>query len=77
MSIELLPEMVPWRYSRFACPGYQRLRIPGHAALCPGHPDADKAGSCYSPIARRSGLEAGANACESRGTRRFAPATLK
>ena len=32
-----------------ACPGCERLRIPGHAALCPGHP-VQKSGSYYSPI---------------------------
>jgi Protein of unknown function (DUF1501) len=32
-----------------ACPGCERLRIPGHAALCPGHP-AEKSRRYYSPI---------------------------
>ena len=42
-----------WPGQSAACPGRERLRIPGHAALCPGHPDADRSESCYSPITKR------------------------
>ena len=38
-----------WPRLSEACPGCEPLRIPGHAALCPGHP-AENSGSYYSPI---------------------------
>ena len=38
-----------WPGAERSVPGCERLRIPGHAALCPGH-TAEKSGSYYSPI---------------------------
>ena len=61
-----------------SCPGCERLRIPGHAALRPGHPAVSR-----EAITRQFRGWPGQsdacppveNACESQGTLRFAPAT--